>query len=107
MALFIRGCIVLADVGGVILGMGAATVLNAVYDLQTGKGNVTVTVIAGTAATAILIIVGSATGEWELSEAFAAAFFVGSLFLHGAKIAGIGTLLNAAPPATPASSTKP
>ena len=76
-----------------LLTIGSATIINTVYDLQNGKP-APVTVLAGGATAAILIIAGSATGSWELVEAIGVAVLITSLFLHGAKIAGISTALN-------------
>lgn len=90
----------MADVGGIILAIGAATALNCIYDVQTKTGNPVVTGIAGAATGTVLVVIGSATGEWELPEALAIAFLVGSIFLHGAKIAGIGTALASKPSAS-------
>lgn len=82
--------------GNIVLTVGTATIVNTVYDLQTGKQDVAVTLLAGGAVAAILITVGSGTGSWEIVEAVGVAVLITSLFIHGTKILGINTALESA-----------
>lgn len=86
----------MADLGSVAITVGCAVGVNTVYDLQTGNPNVSVTLLAGGAVMGVLLVIGSVSNEWELVEAVAVLFLVGSLFVHGSKILGLNTALTKA-----------
>lgn len=95
----------MASVGTVIVTIGVGVLINTTYDLQKGKSSPAVTILAGSAMAGILVIIGSTTNEWELVEAVAVLYLIGSLFAHGTQINGLNTLLGSATP--PATSTAP
>ena len=92
------------DAGTIAVTMGAGMLVNAAFDLQSGK-SAAVPLLAGGAVMGVLIIVGSTTNEWELVEAVAVLFLVGSLFMHATKISGLNTLFTSKGGATSANTS--
>jgi hypothetical protein len=86
----------MADTGTVVITVGAGMLINSAYDLQTGTGSASVTLLAGGAVMGILIIIGSASNQWEIVEAIAVLYLVASVFAHATKIKGLDTIFNGA-----------
>lgn len=76
----------------VLITVGVGVAINAAYDAQNKPDETTITLLAGAATAGLLVIVGSASNEWEIVEAIAVAYLVGSFFLHATKIKGLNTL---------------
>lgn len=75
----------MSSAGTVILTVGTATVVNALYNLEHGK-EPTISILAGATVATVLVITGSASGQWEFVEAVGFVFLAGSLFKHGADL---------------------